>query len=124
MNVVRQLLRQQWEGNQRRHKEGTMYGFIENYERLINGGEQLFLWRTGDIARLLNVHVQTARRYLKDIDFLGRFSFIEGGGKRPRLAIERDGLLVALRKRMIPFRKAMQEWDADATAKAILDRTG
>ena len=101
-----------------------MYGFIENYERLINGGEQLFLWRTGDIARLLNVHPQTARRYLKDIDFLGRYSFLEGGGKRPRLAIERDGLLVALRKRMIPFRKAMQEWDAAAMARAILDRAG
>jgi len=101
-----------------------MYEFVSAYERRVNDGEQLFLWRTGDIARLLNVHVQTARRYLKDIDFLGRYSFLEGGGKRPRLAIERDGLLVALKKRMVPFRKTVQQWDAAATARAILDRAG
>lgn len=101
-----------------------MQKLIESYEQARNGGEPIWLWRTRDIAGLMNVHPQTARRYLKDIDFLGCYSFLEGGGKRPRLAIERDGLLVALKKRMIPFRSAAQQWDAAAMARAILDRAG
>ena len=101
-----------------------MQEYIKNYEQWHNGGEPIWLWRTREVAGLLNVHPQTARHYLKDIDFLGRYSFLEGGGKRPRLAIERDGLLVALRKRMIPFRNVAQQWDAAAMARAILDRAG
>jgi len=95
---------------------------LRSYEREHNGGKPILVWNSRGVAGLLTIHIQTARRYMRNIEYLGRFSYRIGGGKKPRLVIERDNLICALNARLEPVRQRDEEWDANRAAEVLFGR--